>query len=291
VRGYNQLDPIVTREDWLGDDSRPDFKVTAGRSSTYVEVKKDDSDYHLEKYAKCIHSALDSRLALLVKDISAADESKARALDWSIYYWDAFVDCLVESHPDSLLVQSYIGYIRRVCDMIELRQIKFDPDSLFSLTVLIECLSRVIPSVSHDVFRYSIARNQTGSIGNRYTTVRFQAVCVIAEGSAHVLGYCGLNWYGEKQGETTLDLFFRADEGLVNAVHDWMTPELRESGRAGLDKQGLWLNAGPDVLPRLLSAALPDQLSMLKELFRELMAPIEDAIVVMIRRKASPSMT
>lgn len=277
----------ISRETPLGDDSRVDLVVTHGDHTTYVEVKIYDTNYHLAQYAGRIAQQADSSLVLLVNhDLRNEDRREAEQLGWRIRKWRTLVEHIELARPDSTLIQSYLRYVRRVCNMIELLPIRFDADSMYSLKVLHALLSEVVPGIGHGAFEYSLYSRQERAHGADQTSVCFQLNCKQSEGIVHLWGLYGL-MYGEP-GRARLGLWFDRDwnPDFVAAPHQWLTADLKESRRAGVNSDGLWFYAEDGDLQQLLRLPLSEQKNMLMEMFRELMVPIEREVAVLpVQRK------
>jgi hypothetical protein len=82
--------------------------------------------------------------------------AEATNLGWKILYWRQLVERIsarsfAGADP---LVKMYLDYVRQVCNMVELRPLKFDATSLYSLVSLTVLIEELVGGASHDDFAY-----------------------------------------------------------------------------------------------------------------------------------------
>lgn len=158
----------LEREFDLGDGCRVDFICWLDEVPLFIESKLNDQNYHLRQYKEQAHHLYPKfSLALLSKhSLLPADSDEARRLGWTVHRWADFIEHLAsQGFARESLIQAYIKYARQVCEMVDIRPLRIDPESLYSLISFYELAKELIDSASHDDFayiRYKSARSESG---------------------------------------------------------------------------------------------------------------------------------
>jgi len=263
----------VEREVDLGAANRVDLSCKIDSETIFIEVKIYDRNYHLRQYAERIADHPGSRLVLLTDHVLDREQQiEAEQLGWSVLHWRDFVNHVDSAFGnDSALVSAYLRYVRRVCNMIELRDIRFDPASLYSLVSFSALIEEVILAASHGDFTYSRYENRR-DYGRSWTGAYFELQYRHADVQRKVWGFYGLG-YGEPE-KTELCVCFDSDwnpqsSDLVREL------EIFAPDRTWSNANGFGIAAADEDLEVLLTLTLAEQRYRLKCLFVELLRPIE----------------
>lgn len=266
----------VDREVDLGAGNRIDISCSVDSVTIFVEVKIYDRNYHLRQYAQRIVGRPGSRLVLLTNHVLDREQQiEAKQLGWSVCSWRDFVS-RVESafHSDDVLVDAYLRYVRRVCNMVELREIRFDPNSLYSLVSLNALIEEVIGGTSHDDFTYSRYKSSRDH-GPGWTGAYFQLQYHHADIQRQVWCFFGL--FFEEPESTRLGVWIDRD---WNAKFLGAARELENlpSDQKWSNTDGFGIAVAGEELQSLLSLPLAKQRSQLQSLFSKLLEPIEEQL-------------
>ncbi len=263
----------VEREVSLGVDSRVDIRCSVASATTFIEVKIYDRNYHLQQYAGRIVDHPGSHLVLLTNHVLDPEQRiKTEQLGWSVRLWRDFVECADNTFGnDEILVRAYLRYVRRVCNMIELRDVRFDPSSLYSLVSLNVLIEEVMGGASHSDFTYSRYQTQRAH-GSGWTGACFQLQYQHADVQRQVWGFFGLTF--EEPGRTQLAIWLDRDWN-VQFLDTACEIESLPPERTWLNADGLGIAAADEDLQHLLTLPLAEQRSLLQSLFAVLLKPIE----------------
>jgi|GEM_PF-4262677 len=266
----------VEREVYLGDGNRIDIACRLDAVTAFVEVKIYNRDHHLSEYAERVDSIPDSRLALLTNHpIDPKELAKAESLGCKVLRWNDFVSYLQQRLPDDdALLNGYVGYVRKVCNMIDMRDIRLDTNSLYSLVCFHALVEETIPAASHDEFTYSLYR-PSRNYGPGWTGANFRVQYQHGDIAREAWPFFGLRF--DAPGEAQL---------MVRLDRDWnakflevpLQPEGLEADLVLCNGNAFGIAAPKDELHRLLTLPLAEQRQPLASLFRNLMKPIEQRL-------------
>ena len=263
----------IEREVDLGAANKVDISCNVDFVTIFIEVKIYDRNYHFREYAERIADRPGSRLVLLTNHVPDREQQiEAKQLGCSVLLWRDFVNYVDSAFGNgSTLVSAYLRYVRRVCNMRELSDIRFDPASLHSLVSFSDLIEEVIRVASYGDFTYSRYENSR-DYGRSWTGAYFELQYQHADVQREVLGFFGLG-YGEP-GKTKLCVCFDSDwnpqsSDLIRELESF-APD-RTWSNAG----GFGIAASDEDLELLLTLPLAEQRSRLKSLFKELLRPIE----------------
>lgn len=137
---------LEIRREVTFESRRPDLVIDGAGKQLIVEVKLDDTNYHLDEY-----SGLAAHVALLTNHaLAPAYLEKTEQLGWTLLHWSPLLDWLDSnthiygSERDA--IGAFIAYARAVTGNERMRQMKFDPESLSSLTTF----RKVVAEIARD---------------------------------------------------------------------------------------------------------------------------------------------
>jgi len=135
----------IYREYPLATGGRPDFLIEVGDKRYLLENKKYDTDYHFEKYAK---ASLSNNILKLGIILNHKLEPHIDRCGFEVFRWNDFVSQLekhsFDSKEDKIYVDAYIQYVKEVCCIMDLKEVKFDNDNLHSLQYFYNLVVTVI---------------------------------------------------------------------------------------------------------------------------------------------------
>jgi hypothetical protein len=158
----------VEREVTLGDTSlRVDmaFVFENGRKRFFLENKIWDREYHIEEYAKAVGEDPDTSFGIISNHwLPGKYIELAKQKNWKVRYWDKFIDCIQPSVYGSSqsLIEGYVTYVKEVCVMRPIREIRFNKEALVSLYYFNNLVEKVIRSSYQSSLDYRIIREACG---------------------------------------------------------------------------------------------------------------------------------
>jgi hypothetical protein len=139
---FDATKPYEVLREFADDDCRPDFRIEQDEKVYIIENKIYDVNDHFPQYADKFGEAGRGFIANY-----RADEETAKRHSFTCTTWGAFVnelegvkksDVVFDDKSWSLL-QAYIKYVREVCCIVKLKEIRFDNiDSLYHFNKLTE---------------------------------------------------------------------------------------------------------------------------------------------------------
>jgi hypothetical protein len=156
-------DPVViNREYVLKNGSRPDFLFELGDKYLIIENKIYDRNYHFEQYTVSIEGKKQGTFGIIVNHkMDAASRQKAISRNVLVVTWRDFLDQIERTHFSSEsqpYMKAYINYIKEVCGVMELKEIRFE--KLTSLPYFVNLIKKVISEFECDGFEIALYNAQ-----------------------------------------------------------------------------------------------------------------------------------
>ena len=166
----------LKREFKFAEGCRVDFVCWIDEIPLLIESKINDQNCHLRQYreeARRLYPK--SLLAMLsVRDLSTEEVAEAQRGGWAIRRWPEFIEHLAsQGFAHEPLIQAYVKYARQVCSVIEIRPIKLDSESLYSLASFQEIAKGFVNSASHGDFVYSAYKSARQNSGPGWTGINY----------------------------------------------------------------------------------------------------------------------
>lgn len=161
--GFNfnpDLPTEIIREDSLGEDGRTDISIENGDTVFVIENKIYDRNYHIEQYGKLkfLREKEISKFGLITNHrIDDITRTKARDYNFTIpRTWEQFTRYLDRKvHEQEFsggwedVIKGYIGYVKEVCSIVEIKEIRFE--SLSSLVYFSRLVRKVIEQFQSEI--------------------------------------------------------------------------------------------------------------------------------------------
>lgn len=131
-----------------------DFLVQNAENRYIIENKIGDTDYHIKEYTAF---SVKGRGIIINHEMEEQAKSKANENDYAICKWDDFVKSIQESkfkEGDSNLIDIYIQYVKEVCAMKEIKEIRFD--KLISLSYFSCLVEKIIQKFNREDYNCAV---------------------------------------------------------------------------------------------------------------------------------------
>ena len=171
-------EPIEVQREEVISTGRPDFMVKSSKPELIVEVKLNDRDYHFDQYNSAF-SGQGVKFGLLTNHrIGKDDYQKASHLGWITSAWEDFLKYISGNSYDEYqsVIDAFLEYAKKVCGVIEMSDIRFDAQSLYSLNVFVNIARKVIQSVDSTVFSCRVYDRQNRAFGETWTGIMYELV-------------------------------------------------------------------------------------------------------------------
>ncbi|MEK7880633.1 MAG: hypothetical protein AAB210_01900, partial [Deltaproteobacteria bacterium] len=159
-------------------NNRVDFFVTNGDNSFIIENKIYDKNYHFKEYSESFK--VKGYGIITNHEIKGADEC-----GFVIRQWCDFVESLKNANfeeTDRPIIKGYISYVKEVCSMKEIKEIRFDKlNSLYYFSNLIE---KIIQEYNYSLY------NTIHACGNGDTGKYF----ILKKGTNEIWPWFGINY-------------------------------------------------------------------------------------------------
>ncbi len=153
--------PLEVQREYIfeGTNLRIDFSLIAKDKIFLIENKIWDINYHIKDYSKAANKIKDYKFefGILLNHYMLPDSKKeADTFNWKVKTWQDLYNYLKKINYGELqfLIDGYLKYLWGVCDMVDIKQIKFSKETLISLCYLLRLIKKIIDSSSHDDFVY-----------------------------------------------------------------------------------------------------------------------------------------
>lgn len=141
---------------------RIDYAFFFQNNLLLLENKIWDMNCHIEDYTKASQNIKDVDniyLGIITNYyLQSSDKELAEKFKWKIRNWKDFYELIInKDYGDyQLLINGYKEYVKKVCSMIEINEIRFEKQSLNSLFHLMNLIIKLIDSSSHDDYNYKL---------------------------------------------------------------------------------------------------------------------------------------
>lgn len=131
----------------------------------FLENKIWDRDYHIKKYSETINKDQKISFGIISNhQLSSENRELAKQKNWEVKRWHKFIDSLNPSDYGNAqpLVENYRTYVKKVCSMKIIKEIRFNGDVLVSLHYFNNLIEKIIPTLTHSPFDYTILKEACG---------------------------------------------------------------------------------------------------------------------------------
>lgn len=153
------------------DNKRIDFYLHKGNNLRYYIENKifDIGNYHFEEYSKLINESNAVKVLISAHIIDPQNSEIGKRNGWKIYFWQDFIS-LLENEIDKLdpLLKDFVKYLKKVCMVKEIEQIRFDNKFLKSIFYFNNLLDKVIMESNNSLYKYEWYYKQTRAYDNHY---------------------------------------------------------------------------------------------------------------------------
>lgn len=173
----NDNKPLDIQREVSTDVGRPDFVFYVGRKIIFIlEVKLNDRNYHFEQYKNAFVND-NPKIGILTNHFLDIDSyENGKKLGWHIRTWQSLVNFLLQRNYDSYqcVIDSFLCYLRKVCNIIEYIDMQFDPQILYSVFVLVEVCKKIIYKNKSSLYEVTLYSSQQRAFGEGYSGVIYE---------------------------------------------------------------------------------------------------------------------
>ena len=159
------------REVSSGENGRPDFIFEQGDKQYIIENKIYDTDYHFEQYALLRRAKNYVGIGIIINHkLDGVSQKNAQKSNFKVAYWESFVERLKKekfSADEKIYIDVYIRYVKEVCSIVELKEIRFD--KLSSLYHFNNLITKIIHEFSLQGFDCSFYNTPPRARGNGWS--------------------------------------------------------------------------------------------------------------------------
>lgn len=175
----NEDEIEVIREGRLqSGDGQPDFILRGSTWDLLVENKIEDRNYHFQQYGKepLSEGRPIPRVGLLANHPVSQDGIPAA---WKVRHWQDFAREFSNKDYGVFrpLFRSYLEYVKRICDMTDFTNFKFDLKSLPALTHFVRMVETVITTTRTQDYNLEVVpRHRLESCGETWAGKFFKII-------------------------------------------------------------------------------------------------------------------
>jgi len=196
---------VISREVFLKNGGRPDFGIEIDEGCLIIEAKINDRNNHFDQYLQ--EKPAGFGFIANYPIYNAPQEVKARM--WSDLIEHLNTDLNSFDEEEKKLITAYISYVKEVCSMVEIREMRLDNlESLCYFNLALDNLIKTAPP-GYQVKPYNGARSYWDSCSGKYLEL-------IREGrKTGIYPWIGI-WYGSKE----IAIYFSFSKDWCKSIYD-----------------------------------------------------------------------